>query len=162
MWPDHTSLPTRRAGSSRFQCTLPFSLPASALPVWCSQLFLLWFHCFLEPSTALVHDLLVRCGVPGCPLLAISQSVRSRLLQSQQAGQCPLKRAGGLDGAQGLDGTDEGAALSHDAGSGIGDGHLKIPTTWFGSGGGVGDRPADHDLGAAFTHTAPVQFVPKV
>jgi hypothetical protein len=70
MWPDHTSLPTRRAGSSRFQCTLPFSLLSSALPVWCSQLFLLWFHCFLEPPTALIHDLLVRCSVSGCPGIA--------------------------------------------------------------------------------------------
>jgi hypothetical protein len=35
-----------------------------------NALFLLWFHCFLEPSTALVHDLLVRCGVPGCPGIA--------------------------------------------------------------------------------------------
>jgi hypothetical protein len=30
----------------------------------------------------------------------------------RQAGQYPLKRAGGLDGAQGLDGADEGAALA--------------------------------------------------
>jgi hypothetical protein len=33
----------------------------------------------------------------------------------QQTGQCALKRAGGLDGAQGLDGADEGLALSYDA-----------------------------------------------
>ena len=46
-------------------------------------------------------------------LLAISQSVRSHLLQNQQAGQCALKRAGGLDGAQGLDCADKGAALGY-------------------------------------------------
>ena len=33
----------------------------------------------------------------------------------QEAGQCPLKRAAGLDGAQRLDSLDEGAALEYDA-----------------------------------------------
>jgi hypothetical protein len=55
----------------------------------------------------------------------------------------PLKRAARLDGAPGLDGADEG----YDTFGGIGDGHLKIPATRFGSGGGVGDRSAAHDLG---------------
>jgi hypothetical protein len=46
-------------------------------------------------------------------------------------------QAARLDGAQGLDGADERAALGYDAVGGIGDGHLKIPATRFGSGGGV-------------------------
>jgi len=68
----------------------------------------------------------------------------------QEAGQCSLKRAGGLDGAQGLDGADKGAALEYDAVGEFGDGHLKIPAIRFGSGGGVGDRPSDHDLACLF------------
>jgi hypothetical protein len=60
-----------------------------------------------------------------------------------------ISGTGGLDGAQGLDGADEGVALGYDAVSGIRDGHLKIAATRFGSGDGVGDRPADHDLAAA-------------
>jgi hypothetical protein len=66
----------------------------------------------------------------------------------QQPCQCPLKRAGGLDSTQGLDGADEGLALGYDTVGKIGDGHLKIPATRFGSGAGVGDRPAAHNLGA--------------
>jgi len=42
----------------------------------------------------------------------------------QQASQCTLERAGGLDGAQGLDGADEGTALGYDA-----VGLLKISTS---------------------------------
>ena len=66
----------------------------------------------------------LRRGYPGAShpaagssviLLAASQSVRSRLLRNQQAGQCALKRAGGLGGAQSLDGVDEGTALGYDA-----------------------------------------------
>jgi hypothetical protein len=68
----------------------------------------------------------------------------------QQAGQCTLKRAGGLDSAQGLDGADEGTALGYDAVGGIGDGHLKIPATQFGSSDRVGDRPAYGKLGRQF------------
>jgi hypothetical protein len=52
-----------------------------------------------------------------------------------------ISGTGGLDSAQGLDGADEGAALGYDAVGGIGDGHLKIPATRFGSGGGVGAPP---------------------
>jgi hypothetical protein len=61
-----------------------------------------------------------------------------------------ISGTGGLDSAQGLDGADEGAALGYDVVGGIGDGHLKIPATRFGSGGGVGDRPCDHDLACLF------------
>ncbi|HUS84123.1 MAG TPA: hypothetical protein VMX56_03190 [Anaerolineales bacterium] len=39
----------------------------------------------------------------------------------QQTGQCPLKRAGGLDGAEDIDGADEGLALSEDAVGEVGD-----------------------------------------
>ena len=64
----------------------------------------------------------------------------------------------GLDGAQNLDGANESTALGYDAVGGIGDGHLKIPATRFGSGGGVGDRPADHNLGRAWFSPAPCGF----
>ena len=49
----------------------------------------------------------------GCELHDTTQS--ALVGGHQQAGQCPLKRAGGLDGAQGLDGADECAALEYDA-----------------------------------------------
>ncbi len=42
------------------------------------------------------------CAPPQIPALIGGQ---------QQAGQQPLKRTGGLDGGQGFDGADEGAAL---------------------------------------------------
>jgi hypothetical protein len=67
-----------------------------------------------------------------------------------------LKRAGRLVSAHGLDGADEGTALGDEVVGRIGDGRLKIPATRFGSGGGLGDRPADHNLGnLAKHHTSP-------
>jgi len=47
----------------------------------------------------------------GCELHDTTQPV---LVGShQQTGECSLKRAGGLDGTQGLDGADEGAVLGY-------------------------------------------------
>ena len=51
-----------------------------------------------------------------------------------------------LDDAQRLDGTDEGAALGYGAVGEFVVGHWKIPATRFGSGAGVSDRPAGHNL----------------
>jgi hypothetical protein len=114
---------------------------------------LLCCHC---PWFLLVHDAARQpAHWRSVSLRSLRRTNLHELLESalvgghRQPGQCALKRAGGLGGAQGLDVTDEGAALGYDAVGEFGVGHLKIPATRFESGGGVGDRPADHNLGGS-------------